>query len=172
MEPEYVGVLQNAITMSWGDIVPVTIDPGETLFTLKFVATTAGELKDKLAVTSSITEEEAYHNTTGDDVELMDVTIGFGSHTVSTPIDFALYQNEPNPFSDQTVIGFDLPSAMSATVTLYDISGRVVQVIEGDYAQGYNEIILKRKDLSADGAYYYRLDAGDFTASKKMILTR
>jgi hypothetical protein len=81
-----------------------------------------------------------------------------------------LYQNEPNPFVDQTLIGFDLPAAMSASLKVYDLTGRVVHTVEGDFAQGYNEIVLKHKELKSVGAFYYRLDAGDFTASKKMIL--
>jgi hypothetical protein len=52
------------------------------------------------------------------------------------------------------------------------MSGRVVHTFKGDYAAGYNQIILKRKDLVSDGAYYYHLQAGDFTASKKMILNK
>ncbi len=158
--------------MSWGDVVPVTAAPNEALFTLHFTATTSGSLKDMVTVSSAVTDAEAYTTDATTDVEIMDVALNIGK-TVSTPaLEYALYQNEPNPFADQTVIGFDLPAAMPATLTVYDITGRVVKIVEGDYVKGYNEIILKGKDLVSEGAYYYRLNAGDFTASKKMILTR
>ena len=84
--------------------------------------------------------------------------------------EFALYQNEPNPFSGETVIGFVLPEAMSATLRVFDVHGRMVYWFDGDYAQGYNEMVVKAQDLKVSGAYYYRLDAGDFTANKKFIL--
>jgi hypothetical protein len=61
---------------------------------------------------------------------------------------------------------------MPVTFTVYDFSGRVIHAIESEYAKGYNEIVLKRKELIAEGAYYYHLSAGDFSASKKMILTK
>jgi hypothetical protein len=68
------------------------------------------------------------------------------------------------------VIGFTLPEAMDATVTVYDVTGKVVRVIEGSYAAGYNEVKVNRKDLAATGVMYYRLDASDFTATKKMVV--
>ncbi len=171
MQPEFVGVHKSAITMSWGVTEVMTVGKDEVLFTLQFTATAAGSLKDMLDINSEITEAEAY-TSVGDKIELLDVTLVFGTTGVENALEYALYQNEPNPFADQTVIGFDLPEAMPATLTLYDMSGKVIRVVEGDYAKGYNEVILKRKDLVADGAYYYHLQAGDFTASKKMILSK
>jgi hypothetical protein len=102
----------------------------------------------------------------------MDIALVFGTADAQNPLEYALYQNEPNPFSDQTVIGFDLPAAMSATLTVYDMQGRVIRKVDGDYAEGYNEIVLKGKELKVAGAYYYKLNAGDFTASKKLILSK
>ncbi|HLF64054.1 MAG TPA: T9SS type A sorting domain-containing protein, partial [Saprospiraceae bacterium] len=171
IQPEYVGVHTSALTMSWGDHKPMTVSNEEVLFTLQFTATASGSLSEMLEITSKITEAEAY-TTIDEKIELLDVVMVFGTSAVSTPLEFALYQNEPNPFADQTVIGFDLPAAMPATLTLYDMSGKMIHLIEGDYAKGYNEVVLKRRDLVADGAYYYYLQAGDFTASKKMILSR
>jgi subtilisin-like proprotein convertase family protein len=171
IQPEYVGVHPSAITMSWGDTRGLTASDDETLFTLQFVATATGRLKEMISVGSQITEAEAY-TTDGEEIELLDVTLVFGSTETDQVLEFALYQNEPNPFADQTVIGFDLPEAMPATLTLYDMSGKVVHVVEGEYSKGYNEVSLKRKDVVAGGAYYYHLQAGDFTASKKMILSK
>ena len=124
-----------------------------------------------LSVTSAITEAEAYTGV-GEEVELLDIALEFGGTIPTTTVEFALYQNEPNPFSEQTVIGFDLPDAMPVSLTVYDIQGRILHVVEGNYVQGYNQIILRAKELKAAGAYHYRLTAGDFTASKKMILTQ
>jgi len=124
-----------------------------------------------LTITSAITAAEAY-GANDDDAEILDVELVFGKTEQPTVLEYALYQNEPNPFADQTVIGFELPAAMSATLTIYDLTGKVVDVVNGEYASGYNQIVLKRKDLASDGAYYYHLQAGDFTASKKMILSK
>ena len=128
-----------------------------------------------LKITSEITDAEAYVQATSvsDNVELLDVQLNFVIPSERERVEeYALYQNEPNPFADQTVIGFDLPAVMFATLTVYDIHGRVVRIIDGNYAQGFNTIALKGRDLKTAGAYYYRLNAGDFTASKKLILSK
>ena len=77
-----------------------------------------------------------------------------------------------------TKIGFTLPEAMDAKLTVFDMMGRVIKIVEGDYEAGYNEIELLQQDLGTSGVLYYRLDAGDlsatgnanYSASKKLII--
>jgi len=125
-----------------------------------------------MSVSSDITDAEAYDGKE----EIYDISLKFvanGQNPIANgQLEFALYQNEPNPFVDYTVIGFDLPEEMSGVIRIYDGSGKVVKVIEGDYKTGYNQIQLSRKDLQIGGIYYYHLSAGKFTASKKFILTK
>ncbi len=86
------------------------------------------------------------------------------------PTGFSLEQNRPNPFREQTTIGFVLPEAMKATLTVYDVTGRVLRSIKGDYTKGYQTVQLHRSSLIGHGILYYRLDAKAFTATRKMIL--
>jgi hypothetical protein len=177
---DYVAAHDGAITMSWANLEalaePSSVDRGHALFILLFTATADGHLRSMLSITSGITEAEAYQNvvSANGDVhpELLDLALQFGNSVQHPALEYALYQNEPNPFADQTKIGFDLPAAMPATITVYDVHGRAVRIIEGDFTQGYNEVILKGKELRTAGAYYYRLNAGDFTASKRLILSK
>ena len=60
---------------------------------------------------------------------------------------------------------------MSATIDIFDELGQLVKEIKGDYSAGYNKIQIDRKDLPATGVVYYHLQAGEFMASKKMIVT-
>ena len=77
-----------------------------------------------------------------------------------------------------TKVGFTLPEAMDAKLTVFDMTGRVIKIVEGAYEAGYNEIELLQQDLGTSGVLYYRLDAGDlsatgnanFSASKKLII--
>ena len=85
---------------------------------------------------------------------------------------YALEQNAPNPFRDETSIGFVLPEAMSATLSVFDITGKVIRSFSGNFQKGLNKVQLHQEHLGVNGLLYYRLDAGSFTATKKMIVIR
>jgi hypothetical protein len=165
---ENIGIHRGQLTMSYARATaaePVT-------FTLIFESTKEGKPSEMIEIVSDITEAEGYvtaSNGIDSNIEIIDLALDFdaGSETE----EYALYQNEPNPFIDQTMIGFDLPRAMNAALTIYDATGKVIKEIKGDYAAGYNTVRLSRKDLLAGGVYYYHITAGDFTASKKLVLT-
>ena len=82
---------------------------------------------------------------------------------------FELIQNTPNPFKGETIIGFNLPDAAEATITLQDVAGRTIKVIEGDFAKGYNQVTLKANELPSTGVFFYTLTVGELTATKKLI---
>ena len=84
--------------------------------------------------------------------------------------DFALYQNRPNPFRNETVIGFYLPESTDAVLTIYDVMGKRIKVYQGRYHKGYSEIKINYADLGLTGVLYYQLDTPKFIASKKMIV--
>ncbi|MEO1518487.1 MAG: T9SS type A sorting domain-containing protein, partial [Bacteroidota bacterium] len=73
-------------------------------------------------------------------------------------------------FKDETVIGFVLPQASAASITIYDVSGKVLRLIEGEYNKGYNEVDVNRSELSGAGVLYYTLETADYSATKKMII--
>jgi hypothetical protein len=166
MSSDNIGVHPGAITVSWNKVAPV--NASDVLFTLTFTATQSGELSEMLSISNDakLTEAEAYNGSE----EILDVALSFNKAGVVAGQEYALFQNEPNPFEGSTVIAFTLPTAMDATLTVFDVTGKVVRTIEGSYAQGYNEIKVNRKDLAAAGVLYYRLDASDFTATKKMVV--
>jgi subtilisin-like proprotein convertase family protein len=96
------------------------------------------------------------------------------------PDRFNLYQNYPNPFNPVTKIKFDLPKDVNVTVRLYDILGREVLLIaDGFYKAGTHSIDFDGSSLSS-GTYFYRIQAGDpsassrqgFTDTKKMVLVK
>ena len=85
--------------------------------------------------------------------------------------DFQLEQNTPNPFKSETTIGFTLPEASSATLTITDVTGKVVKVVRGDYAKGYNTVTLKRSDIGVNtGVLSYQLESATHSATKQMII--
>ncbi len=158
------------ITTSWDN--PKTTLNGKTgdLFTLHFQTKAAGTLSELLNISSQYTAAEAYATLGGNEFENRDVTLRFNE--TSTGSDFVLYQNTPNPFTKSTTIGFSLPQAGEATLSIYDVSGKTLKVVNGDFAKGYNTLEISNTDVAADGVLYYRLETGDHTATRKMIIVR
>jgi len=159
---------EGIITTSWNASEGQTVADDAVLFSITFNTKSSALLSEILSVNSRYTEAEAYTSS----LELMDVALAFNTINGSTIVggEFDLYQNRPNPFSNETTIGFSLPKATTATVTIYDVSGKILKIINGDYARGYNEITIGREDIGSTGVLYYQLDTENNTATKKMII--
>ncbi|RLD21222.1 MAG: hypothetical protein DRI69_04680 [Bacteroidetes bacterium] len=171
MDVSHVGVHKNHMTVSWNRTTGLTAQDGEVLFSLHFVSTMEGQLSDMMSMGSEITEAEAYREA-GLDAEIMDVELAFADRpVVLTDVEFALHQNEPNPFREMTTIGFTLPVSMAAKVTVFDMMGRIVKTLEGEYDAGYNEVKLFQQDIGTSGVYYYKLDADDLSSNGAMHLS-
>lgn len=149
---------EGAITSSWNG----EATPGQ-VFSLVFVAKAEGKLSNLLNINSRYTTAEAYNQ----EGEMMDVELTFNGAVNNV---FELYQNTPNPFRGETTIGFNLPEAGNATLTIQDVSGRVLNVIENEYAEGFHEIRINSNDLPSTGVLYYTLKTANNTATKKMII--
>ncbi len=89
-----------------------------------------------------------------------------------TPKDFALAQNYPNPFNPSTVIDYQLPVNSHVTLKLYDLLGQEIKTLVDEMQDaGYKSVALNAHEL-ASGMYYYRLVAGSFSETRKMLLVR
>ncbi|MBK8556045.1 MAG: T9SS type A sorting domain-containing protein [Lewinellaceae bacterium] len=69
--------------------------------------------------------------------------------TTIAGVGFEVYQNTPNPWENNTVIGFNLPEAAAATLTIYDETGRQLYSRKGEFAKGYNAFTLNRAQVNA-----------------------
>jgi hypothetical protein len=88
------------------------------------------------------------------------------------PDKIILTQNYPNPFNASTIIKFSLPHEANVSLEVYDILGRkVVSLVEAKLAAGSHEVTWSAADLPS-GLYFYRLKAGDFTQTRKMMLVK
>ena len=138
---------------------------GATMFSLVFRAKADVDVSNVVSVSSEVTTAEAY-NINGD---LMGISLEFNGQAQTAA--FSLEQNTPNPFKAETTIGFTLPEASSATITISDVTGKVVKVVKGDYAKGYNTVTLKRSDIRvSNGVLSYQLETATHSATKQMII--
>mgnify|MGYP000541327840 CR=1 FL=1 len=93
------------------------------------------------------------------------------------PVKFSLVQNYPNPFNPSTTIEYSIPTvetrhALSVQLKIYDILGREVAVLINEQQQpGYYKVNFDASALSS-GMYFYRIIAGKFVQTKKMVLLK
>ena len=94
----------------------------------------------------------------------------------SVPSHFAIGQNYPNPFNPTTTINFSLPTPTAWTLSVINVSGQVVKRYTGAAGVGSVTVTWDATDQEgqavATGIYFYRLDAGDFSETKKMVLMK
>jgi len=134
------------------------------LMKVSFIAKSSGTLSESLDINSEALYSEAY---VGDALEIVPIKLTGRNNTEQN---FELYQNKPNPFNGSTTISFVLPRSGEATLTIMDITGRVLWTYSDQYEQGTQSIIISERDINASGVLYYQLEAGDYSAIKKMIL--
>jgi len=88
------------------------------------------------------------------------------------PTKFALAQNYPNPFNPSTTIEFALPKSVHATLKIFDLLGReVATLVDEELPAGNYKREWHAQDM-ASGVYLYRLQAGEFVGTKKLLLLR
>jgi hypothetical protein len=157
---ENFGIFKNEglITTSWNS----KYEP-EALFTLVLRAKADAKLSSALSL-NRVVSAEAYDQNS----EYLGIALNYEG--ISTVDAYELKQNTPNPFSDETLIGFTLPKATKGILTVRDVKGALVYKVEGNYAKGDNQVSLKKSQLGASGVLYYTLETMDFTATKKMVI--
>jgi hypothetical protein len=115
------------------------------------------------------------HNaTTSPETILLDGNTQTATHVpgenASASISFSIGQNYPNPFNPTTTIEYEIPKRLHVTLAVYDMLGRQIKVlVNTERAPGHYQVTLDASILSS-GVYFYRLTAGSFVETKKLIL--
>ncbi|MCB0723574.1 MAG: choice-of-anchor B family protein [Ignavibacteriae bacterium] len=99
-------------------------------------------------------------------------TVGINLISSEIPGEFKLENNYPNPFNPETTIKYQLPKSALVMIKLYDITGREVStLVNQQHEAGYYDFKFNASFL-ASGVYFYRIQAGDFTDIKRMMLVK
>lgn len=103
--------------------------------------------------------------------DTLSVLTGTGNQS-NIPDEFKLSQNYPNPFNPVTVINYSVPNSGTVKLTVFDMLGRTVSEPLNEYkSPGKYEISFNGENLSS-GVYYYTLESGNFSQTRKMILLK
>lgn len=166
--------------------VSVTLDPGQTAARLRTQVVPAGAPEglysyNAYAVAGSDTSMDSFpfEKLGSDGSDEMTGWLNTGesfeassASDAGVPKNYSLDQNYPNPFNPTTTIGFALPEASKVLLSVYDVTGRLeVTLVDGYRNAGIHEVTFDATDL-ASGIYFYRLEAGQFTGSGKLVLMK
>lgn len=144
----------------------MNIEAGRPLFYLQFIAKKAGTLAEVLAIDNSRLMPELYTGI----AETYPLSLDFKTIPLTKPI--RLYQNQPNPFSESTIIGFEMAKSEEASLTIYDVNGRRIHQIQEHFTKGYHEVEISKSTLKTGGLLYYTLETKDQRIGKRMLLTK
>jgi PKD repeat protein len=86
--------------------------------------------------------------------------------------DYQLFQNYPNPFNPSTIISYAIPNSGHVTLKIYDLLGREVQILVNEYQEASRYSINFNAGNLSTGIYFYKLQAGNYLETKKMILIK
>ena len=108
-----------------------------------------------------------------DDIEVtIPGTSGVSTNNGSVPARYFLSQNYPNPFNPSTKVSFSIPEQNNVRIVLVSMLGETVkEIVNKNYSAGSHEVAIDGSTL-ASGVYFYRIEAGSFTATKKLVLMK
>gem|GEM_PF-5256159 len=161
---DHYRIVGNELIISWTQNELAEISVGDELFKLALRAKGSGRVLESIQLIRDRLPAEVYDG----DLEIFDLVIDAAN---SDRVSFKLYQNKPNPFIAATEIEFYLPRTMEASLITYDVKGQILLKKTARYESGLNHLLVTKDELGiSSGVIYYRLEAGDYSGVKTMIL--
>jgi hypothetical protein len=156
----------NVYAASWANGVFGSSDGGATWSNLGLIYQRPG------SVYSTPTSSVVWAGTESGMLYSLDAPMSVQVKGSELPTEFSLSQNYPNPFNPSTVIRFTIPSENLVTLRVFNITGELVAtLLNGPMTPGQYEVNFDASNLGT-GVYFYRLDAGSFSTTKKMMLVK
>ncbi len=149
------------VTAAWSVNDYVDLQANQ-LFVVTLKAKKSSQLSNVIKLGNALTRSAVYANSGVGDVVLEFVE--------STGQELELLQNEPNPVSQVTSIPFVLPRAGNAQVNFYDVTGRLLKEVKGEFSKGFHKIPINSSELGVTGMVYFELVFDESRLSRKMII--
>jgi len=189
-----------AATLNAGGSVSVSVDaPDDASYMMRFFYAAAGTAQASIAVDGTeVIPSVAFTDTS--DVFSPQFVMTKGTHTITVasaaggvtidylqviefvpvgvnqpkelPLGYYLQQNYPNPFNPTTSVDFAIGKASNVKLTVYNVLGQTVAtLVDGRMSAGAHTVMFNASNLSS-GVYFYRIEAGDFKLTKRMVLLK
>lgn len=155
----------NTLNFTWNDISPITLDDSP-LFYIIASANVGGSISKDLKIDYKTVVSEVYQGT---NLETKEILLQAGENGI---YENELGQNRPNPFNHNSEINFTLSEAQNASLTFYDPTGKELYQIDGSYPKGRSVVTVSTEWFESTGIIYYKLEAGNYAAIKKMMLIK
>ena len=148
--------------------------PGGFLWWIRYRTTGESVLMLIDTVSAQITAALVFPDSTQiDGLIFTDNIVGINNTLHILPKEYSLFQNYPNPFNPVTVIKYDLPKNVKVTVKIYDLLGReVTTLVNNEFKNAGRYELNWNAGNYASGVYIYRIEAGDYISTKKMVLLK
>ena len=164
-------ISKGEIRVVWSQAAGLSLEEAASVFQLKFeVLQSGGKLSEALSLDQETLPGHAYNSALAES----DVALYFLESTgTSVPVaatGLKLFQNQPNPFSAETTIGFELPASTAAQLRVFDAVGRELWRSDKNYTAGYHAEVVRLDQLRASGLLYYELTTPHGTLTKRMML--
>lgn len=154
---------ESKTTVAWSSFEAKSdLDNSEPLAYFAYTVKRNGKLRDVWSITSDITDALAYDAT----YQKHEIDLRFDN--TSTP-SFAMFQNQPNPFTEYTEVIFELPKSEEVSLQVFDNTGKLVHRQSSRYTAGKHQIRLNTEQLTKSGIYYYKIKAGEYSEARKML---
>jgi hypothetical protein len=98
--------------------------------------------------------------------------VGIKKISENIPDNFSLSQNYPNPFNPSTTIVFDIPKSSYTKLIVYDLLGREVVTLVDELLKAGSYKVNFNADRLSSGVYYYKLEANDFSQTRRMVVLK
>jgi len=147
------------ITISWNNVEGIDLRELKSYFDIVYTST---DDVSPFTLSSQVTKAEAYVNGREADLSL-DVILDKVDRTT-------VFQNVPNPWSSSTEIRFYLAQDEQVKLSLYNVAGKLIYDTNGAFTKGINSFDIARSLISESGVIYYRIEAGDYIETRRMLI--
>ncbi len=144
------------------------IESETPLFEIAFTANTRGDLRDALSFDESRISAEVYSH----EYRISRAALEFYEEGIEIGQQFELFQNQPNPFSNQTTIGCRIEQPMIVILEVFDLTGKIILRQRKQLPRGIHSFRIDNKTFGKSGVYSYKLKTPFGVQTKRMIFIR